>query len=62
MLNILKTTKIEPWRFLAAILVIIAGDWGAINAQGESFLSLFNFTFLLIAGLISLTILLGWPT
>ncbi|WP_276871120.1 type II CAAX prenyl endopeptidase Rce1 family protein [Lactococcus taiwanensis] len=61
MLNILKTTKIEPWRFLVATLVIIAGDWGVINAQGESFLSLFNFTFLLIAGLISLTILLGWP-
>ncbi len=61
MLELFKTTKINLWSFLAATGIIALGDWGVMTAQGESVLSLFNFTFLTIAGLLSLTILLGWP-
>lgn len=59
MLNIFKTTKIEPLKILIAVIIIIVGDWGVMTAQGENLLSVFNFTFLAITGLVSLTIVLG---
>lgn len=61
MLSTLKRTKINIWQFIIIAGVLGVADWGIMTANGDSVISLFNFTFLAVAALISLTIIFGWP-
>ena len=58
MLSTFKRTKINIWKFIIIAGVLGVADWGIMTANGDSVISLFNFTFLAVAALISLTIIL----